>query len=122
MKRESTIKEALEQGYTLCGKNKHGWQALTQINDMSEIDFEDEEWFLAEKEGEAPTVSEEFIKDILADRIADDDAWDTGRDDEEVYNAVMALDFSSTSEMINKALEEYKSYKLTDIKLKFSDR
>jgi len=110
-----TKQQALEHGYELCGSHKNEWQHLTSVQDLCEDDFNGEQLFLAEKEGDSPTTNSEDIREMIADMMESNWGNDTGDDTEEVYNTIMKLDFSVTADMINKALEFKKSYRLTDI-------
>ncbi len=113
-----TKAEALEQGYTLCGYSKHtDWQSLMSIKDLSDEELSGDELVLASKDFERPTATANWVKELIADSMESDWGGDTGDDTEEVFNAINELDFTTTAEMINKALLDIKSYKLTDIVL-----
>ena len=113
-----TVKEALEQGYTLAGRSdEHGYQCLYSIDAMIEDDFKDDHFVLAEKDGNSPTVdadsiAEMIINDIKCDELCFND------DTNEIDNIVKeAVDFKELAEKINVALESHKYYRLTKIKL-----
>lgn len=112
-----TVKEAIEQGYKFCGRVRHEWQRITDIEDLTEEDFKEDVWHLMGKEGQIHYVSKELIADILAEQIADSEAWETGRDDEEVYDALLKIDYSSITQEINQVMKKFPTYKLTNIKL-----
>jgi hypothetical protein len=112
-----TIKEALEQGYTLCGADKGEWTPLHKIESMTEFDFQEEKIMIAEKEYDSPTINANSIRDMIAESMESNWGNDTGDDTEQVYDEVMKLDFTQCAEMVNKALEGIKSYELSDIEL-----
>lgn len=111
-----TITEALKEGYTFCGRPDQEWQSLTFINDLNPIDFE-QPLFLAEKKGTSYSFGKDEIAELLSDVIGDNESQDSGRDDEEIYNAIKEIDFSHTENQIQSVLDGFLRYKLTDIKL-----
>jgi hypothetical protein len=116
MSKEITITEALKEGYKFCGRQSEEWQSLTPIKDLSPIDFE-KPLFLADKKGDVFNFSKDLISEFLADVISGNEAEETGRDTDQIYNAIKEIDFSETELKIQEVLNGFKSYKLTDIKL-----
>ena len=112
-----TRREAIEQGYKFCGRAGREWQRITDIEDLTEEDFKEDVWHLMDKEVQTYYVSEESVADILAEQIADSEAWETGRDDDEVYDALLKIDYSGITQEINQVMEKFTTYKLTDIEL-----
>jgi len=113
-----TRKEAIEQGYKFCGRAGLEWQRITDIEDLTEEDFKEDVWHLMDKEEQTHYVSKEDVADILAKQIADSEAWETGRDNDEVYDALLEIDYSGITQEINQVMEKFPTYKLTTIKLK----
>jgi hypothetical protein len=116
MNEEITIKEALQEGYTLCGKPNESWQCLLSIKDLNPIDIE-EGLFLANKKCIVETFSNERITEILADIVSDSVCSETGRDDDDIYNSIKKLDFTNVEKKIQGVLDKFPTYKLTNIKL-----
>lgn len=112
-----TRKEAIEQGYEFCGRAKQEWQSVTNIKDLTEEDFKEEVWYLMDKKVQIHYVSKELVSEMLSEAIADSEAWETGRDDEEVYDALLKIDYSDITYEINQVMEKFPTYKLTDIEL-----
>lgn len=113
-----TKEEAIKQGYWLCGNSKNtDWQHLLPIEDLTDEEIAKGELVLADTKSESPTTDADWIKELIADAMESNWGNDTGDDTEQVFNAIDKLDFTQTAEMVNKALENIKSYKLTDIKI-----
>ena len=117
MKEEMTITEALEAGYTLCGRGDRRWECLTNIQDLDASDFLEDDYYLAYKEGTVHTFNRKGLSELLADVISSDEADNSGRDDDAVYDAISAIDFSYVHEQIQDVLNRFLTYELTDIKL-----
>ena len=117
MKEEMTITEALEAGYTLCGRGDREWECLTNIQDLDASDFLDGDYYLADKKGTAYTFSRIDISELLADVIYTNEGEESGRDDDEVYNAILAIDYSYVEKQIQDVLNGFLRYGITDIKL-----
>ena len=121
MKKELTLKQAMDQGYTVCGLEGKEWQSVIELHDdVFNSDIDKEDWgniVLFEKKPSFPSVNSRTIADLLADNIAENDSCNSGRDGDEVYDAVMAIDFSATEALVNKKLEEFKYWKATGVKL-----
>jgi hypothetical protein len=116
MSKEMTVTEALKEGYEFCGRPAEEWQSLTPIHDLGPIDFE-QPLFLADKKGTAYSFGKDEIAELLSDVIGDNESQDSGRDDDEIYNAIKEIDFSHTEKQIQDVLDGFLRYKLTDIKL-----
>lgn len=114
-----TIKEALEQGYTKVGTDASGWQHLYDISDLSEVDFEDgAKYFLADKETQYHMRNSKDLAEMIADRISDDYADETGCDDVNgILEQIKSIDFSSVCQKINHVMSEYPYWHLTKIEL-----
>tara|TARA_R110002051_G_scaffold308116_1_gene379493 strand:+ start:1047 stop:1406 length:360 start_codon:yes stop_codon:yes gene_type:complete len=117
MENTLTIKEALSQGYKYCGKHVDGWQGLTHITDLTPEDFKFSEWHVISKDEQFFKFGKDEISELLAEQISESEADETGRDDDQIYNAIKAIDFSGTEELINEVLLKNGYYILTDIKL-----
>lgn len=118
---ELTIKEALEQGYTKYGYFNREWQTTQNLHvDIfkDEEEYEHENLCLFEKKSKSTSISSEAIAEILSDHIGCMDGDECARDDDIIYDVVMKIDFTETANMINKKLEEYKYWMLTNIKIK----
>jgi hypothetical protein len=113
-KKEMTVSQALEEGYAFCGKGSKNWQCLTKIEDF---DPSEDDYYLAYKEGTVHTFNRKELSELLADVISSDEADNSGRDDDAVYDAISAIDFSYVHEQIQDVLNRFLTYELTDIKL-----
>jgi hypothetical protein len=112
-----TVAEAIAQGYTRYGRANLDYQHLHDIDDITEDDFT-EELRLTEKESfYTPSISAEDLAELVAEHIECQNDDMTGDDTNEVYNIIKKLDFEPISKVINKALEDKKFWRLTDIKL-----
>lgn len=116
-KGQLTVKEALEQGYKYCGFAGKEWQMLISIEDLTEEDFNEDTYVLAGKEALSYVTSVESIADLIADSISDNEADESGRDDDEVYKGLKGLDYTGVVEMINKELKKHGYRTFTYIKL-----
>ena len=117
MKNEMTIEKALSEGYEFCGKQSEQWQCLTPIKELTEIDIAEGCLFLASKKPDVFHFGKDQIAELLADVVASNESQDTGRDDDEIYDAVKEIDFTETEKQLTEVFEKFPSYKLTDIKL-----
>lgn len=117
MKKSLTVQQAIEQGYEHYLEDGEEDQQLQDIRGAFECekDFE-KNLVLAEKEWQyAKGMTQEEIKDLLADRIAHNHCDDTGIQYEVVYNIIMRLDFQDVEDRITEALKAV-AYKMqTDI-------
>lgn len=114
-----TIREALEQGYTKAGTDASGWQHLYDIEDLSSVDFEGKtKYFLADKEAQYHLRETKDLAEMIADRISDDYADETGCDDvNDILEQIKAIDFSSVNQKINYVMTQYPYWNLTKIEL-----
>jgi len=114
-----TIKEALEQGYTKAGTDASGWQHLHEIEDLSAVDFDGRtKYFLADKEAQYHLRESKGVAELVADRISDDYADETGCDDvNDILEQIKAIDFSAVTQKINYVMTSYPYWTLTKIEL-----
>ena len=112
-----TIKQAIYQGYTHCGNASKEWQSLQKISDIKEIDFKYQDFVLASKKPVTFIFNEMQIKELLVDVISDLEADETGRDDDNLYEALKSLDCSDLSKQVVAILNNNKTWQITDIKL-----
>jgi len=118
--KQLTIKQAIDEGYTKYGFASRDWQTTQDLHDDIFDEVEPEDWddiVLFEKESTTPSISAKEIAELLSDYIGDNDSEECMREDEQIYDAVKAIDFTDISEKINKAMESHKYWMLTDIKL-----
>lgn len=114
-----TIKEAIEHGFTKCGTDSSGWQHLYNIDDLSPVDFEGKtKYFLADKEAQYHMRQTKDLAEMIADRISDDYADETGCDDVSgIFDQIKEIDFSSVNQKINYVMTQYPYWNLTKIQL-----
>ena len=115
-----TVKEALEQGYTKYGFSYKEWQTTNDLHEdiFKEIEYCDMDHIvLFVKTTECPSISKELIAKVLPEYIGDNDSSEICREDDSVYKAVNEINFETTEMQINKVLEGFKYWRLTDIKL-----
>lgn len=112
-----TIKEALEQGYTYCGKKSDSYNSLHTIKDLHPIDFGEDKLYLYSKQGVSPAITAECLKDMISDHMESDWGNDTGDDSEQVYEKAMELNYEPFADMINAAMADIVSYSFTEIEL-----
>ena len=114
-----TLKEALEQGYTKCGTDASGWQHLYELSDLSSADFEgNTKYFLADKEAQYHLRNTNDLSEMIADRISDDYADETGCDDvNDILEEIKKIDFSSVCRRINNVMTRHPYWMLTKIQL-----
>lgn len=119
MKTQLTLKEAIEQGYTKVGTNASGWQHLHDIEDFTNWDFDGRtKYFLAEKEAQYHLRETKDLAEMIADRISDDYADETGCDDvNDILDRIKAIDFSAVNQKINYVMTNYPYWTLTTIEL-----
>ncbi len=109
-----TIKEALDQGYEYCGRNN---KLVTELNDLTEDDFKDTEWFLMDKTPKHHSIDHEGFIEQLAEIYSDEESEQSGRDDDTVYNDLKKLNLEESLNKINQVFENNPYYTLTEIKL-----
>lgn len=112
-----TVKEAIEQGYQWYVYASDGYQSLKEITD-DDIDWDRDDIWLVDKEPiHCPVPKAKDIAELLADQIASDWGSETGDDTDDVYDAVMACDFTETVKMLEQALVKKVYYHQSKIKL-----
>ena len=91
-----TVKEALEQGYTLCGYEDLEMQNLKSIDNLDDEDFEPHYGHLcvAKKESNSASISTEEVIEWLTDRYYDAE----GNPDDDTHD--MELHFKEKTEII----------------------
>lgn len=112
-----TVDEALSEGYTHVGTNSTGWQALFPINDLTKIDLDDSDYYLASKTPSIFSFDKTQISELLADIISDNESNESGRDTDEIYDSIKSIDFSEAEAKISEVLKKHPSFKITNIKL-----
>lgn len=117
MTQQLTVKEALEQGYEYYVYNDDGYQALNHISYM-EMDFKRDDISIVNKDSYHPLgLDAKSIAELLAETINYNHACDSGDDTEQVYNAIMDIDFSDVEQRISEALSKLHYYRSSNIKL-----
>jgi hypothetical protein len=117
-----TVKEALEQGYTLYGYEEYEYQSLSEISDLDADEFESAEAhgrtiIAAEKEPSFVSVKVEDLYDDLIDNLMDREEAH-GDDTREIEHLVKtAVNWPEIADKINAALKTRPYYTLTQIKL-----
>jgi hypothetical protein len=93
-----TVKEALEQGYTLCGYEDLEMQSLKNIDNLEEEDFEPHYGYLcvANKESNSASISSEELTEWLTDRYYDTE----GNPDDDTKD--MELCFKEKTDIIDE--------------------
>lgn len=115
--KQLTVKEALDQGYEYYVYNDEGFQSLKHISDM-DMDFSREDILIIKKESyNPPGLNAKDIAELLAETIEHNHSSDSGDDTEQVYDAIIDLDFSEAERIIDEALSKLVYYRATDIKL-----
>jgi hypothetical protein len=119
MKTQLTIAEALAEGFTKVGTDTTGWQHLHELSDMTAADFDGRtKYFLFTKEAQYCMRETKDFADMVADRISDDYADETGSDDvKDIFEEIKALDFSSITQKINFVMSSYPYWTKTSIEL-----
>lgn len=118
-RKELTVKEAINQGYTKYGFGSREWQTTEDLHDDIFNEVKEEDWpdlFLFSKESDFPSITATQIADRLSDSIAEDDCDESGRPDGEVYDTVAAIDYTEIAAKINDALKKHEYWMLTNIK------
>lgn len=117
-----TVKEAIEQGYTLYGYDGYGYQSLFEISDLDADEIESAEdngrtIIAADKEPRYVSVTVKDLYDDLIDNLMDREEA-KGKDTREIEHLVKtAVDWDDIAAKINAALKTRPYYPLTDIKL-----
>lgn len=121
--KQLTVKEAIEQGYESFFYNSDGWQRMRHLIDIGKgetVDWTRDDIYIVEKHpAQCFSLSEDEIKDLILDELANQHDDATGSDDS--YNTIKEafadFDFKSIEDAIDKVLEGVTSYQSTDIKL-----
>jgi hypothetical protein len=117
MENKLTKKEALEQGFTLCGDADSECQSLMEISDIADEDIT-YRTYIAAKEPIFPEISEDELKEIVTDHIVD--KW-MGKVGDEMGLSIYLeeFDFKPFSDALNKKIGETDCawYPLTEIQL-----
>ncbi|SHK84329.1 hypothetical protein [Chryseobacterium polytrichastri] len=114
-----TLKQAIEQGYKYFVYPEDGYQALMDLEHNSEDDVNwNKKPTLCNKDASHPSgMDAEELKVHLADTISDNHAGDTGCDTDDVYEAIMELDFTEMAEKIQERLNGINFYWQSDVEL-----
>lgn len=117
-----TVKEAIEQGYTLYGYDGYGYQSLGEISDLDADEIKSAEdngrtIIAADKEPRYVSVTVKDLYDDLIDNLMDREEAH-GDDTREIEHLVKtAVNWEDVAAKINAALKTRPYYTLTDIKL-----
>lgn len=116
-----TLQDAIADGYTHVSLNSpdRGYQALTDINDITQEDIDTGTVYLAQKETFAPAgIDNSELQDLIAEHIAINHSDNTGDDTDTVYDVIKVIDFSDVAERIDAELAKLNSYRwMTNIRL-----
>ena len=116
-----TLKEALNQGYThfIFGHPSDGYQTTHELFEITQKEIDQGNLYLADKRCFAPSgITNEEIKNLIANEIAVNHYDNTGDDTDTVYDAVREIDFSGVEQRIDEALQKLKSFRwITETKL-----
>lgn len=115
-----TVKEAIEQGFTMYGYAKTEEQKAQKLTiDVFKEEPEHKQKLLVlfDKHNSCPSTTTEEISEILSERIGLNDEEECYRDNDDVYVTVSEIDFTEIVKTINKALEKHSYWMITDIKL-----
>jgi len=114
-----TIKEAFKRGYTKYGFSGLEWQNIHDISDLNlNVDAEDlKDLVLFEKASTNFVMESENIAEIVSEAIADKENEESGRDNNEVYEAIKKIDYTDITKKINIELKKHSYWKLTEIML-----
>jgi hypothetical protein len=111
-----TQSEAIAQGYSLCGIKDREFQHLSNIAELNQVDFEDNDYLVADKEPTHLGIDGESICDMVIDSVMDSSDFDD--DTDSIPDAIKgALDWDEFAEKINTALQKRPYYYLTKINL-----
>ena len=117
-----TLAEALDQGYKYYGFKNREWQTTNELNAglFYGVEVDKEYWddiVLFDKEPEQSSITSKQIADLLSDSIGEQDADESVRDDDAVYEAVNSVSYTERAKTISTALKPCEYWKLTDIKI-----
>ncbi len=119
-KKSLTRKEAIEAGYVSCGRVGQDWQTLWTIADLTEQDFKEHEFLIADTTPKTPSIDSQQIKELIATQVEEEWGSETGDDTNEAYEIINAMDirrFDPLTEIINTELSKYETFALTTITL-----
>lgn len=110
-----TIEQAIDQGYESFVYPEDGFQALKGLD--YDIDF-DKKPMLVEKEPYHPSgISAKDIAELIAENLEENHSSDSGDDTEQVYDAIMEINFSEVEKMIDEKLSKLYYYRQSDVEL-----
>ena len=109
--------QALEDGFTLCGFDGVEYQTLMKIKEVAPENLCSGVIRIADKEAMNPNITSETLAELIADSISSTWCEDTGDDTDEVYNQIMAMDFTEMAKNINDKLKLRAYYSLTNLRL-----
>ena len=116
-----TLKEAIEQGYTHCcyGHPSNGYQSLDDLSNITEQDVIESEIYLAGKHTFKPAgLTNEELKELIAEHIWVNHEDRTGDDTDTIYDAIKEIDFQDVSDRIEEVLKNHNTFRyITEIKL-----
>ncbi len=119
-----TIKQALEQGYTLCGRSDYQeYQILMSFEDFSKDDFDDAKecgykFILANKDEIYHTTNAKELMDFAIDDFDNDENF--ALDDTGEMQSIIKKETEFFEEMatrLNAIYRKHGIYKMTDIEL-----
>jgi len=111
-----TQSEAIAQGYSLCGVKDKEFQHLHTISELNEVDFDTDNYVVADKEPTHLSIDGESICDMIIDSVMGSSDFDD--DTDSIPDAIKeAVDWDEISEKINTALQARPYYYLTKINL-----
>ena len=110
-----TLEQAIKEGYKSFVYPSDGFQALKDLD--YDIDF-DKKPMLVEKESYHPLgMTAKDIAELIAENIEENHSSDSGDDTEEVYKAIMEIDFSEVEKMIDEKLSKLNYYRQSNVEL-----
>jgi len=118
-----TIKEAIKEGYTLCGEDGREWQSLTRIEDLTddeivETNSKGKKLVLADKEPRVHVVSAKDLRDQAIDDYYNDEDFsqDDSMDIEHLFQKELPL-FEEYAAKLNAIYAKKEVWILTKIEL-----
>jgi hypothetical protein len=116
-----TVKQAIEEGYTLCGFANKDWQSLIPLEDITDEYFKDSSYngklVLAEKQSHSYLVDAETFRDLLADTVGENYRQECADDTDEIEELIKEVDFTEIVNTINEKISVKKWWILTNIEL-----
>lgn len=111
-----TVAEALEQGYELCGDESQDFQHLSNITELDAADFQYKQLVVAEKESFYLSIDAGSVRDMVTDRVYDNDKIADDTDD--IKDLLKDhVDWERIASEINEALKRKPYWNLTTIRL-----